>query len=824
MAADPTYPDQYPAGERKGGSRSCLGMAAWGVAGLVVLAILLAAAGGFWLRSRLTASLPRTTGEVRAGGLGAAVQIDRDALGVPTVAAASRLDAALALGFLHAQERFFQMDLMRRSAAGELAELVGPAALPTDRDHRVHRGRALAESCLLRASPQERALVAAYTRGVNAGLAALAGPPPEYLLLRTAPAPWREADSYLAVLAMFFNLNDSHATTEAMLGDLQARLPRPLYEFIEPIGTEWDAPLAGAAYTTPPIPGPDVLDLRQGPVPPAPRRPPRAADLDAAQSFAAATGSNNWAVSGAHTADGGALLANDMHLGLSLPNVWYRAVLRWRDAGGAQRQLAGVTLPGTPGVAVGSNGHVAWGFTNSYGDWTDLIDLELDPKDPDVYMTPAGPRHFLHQHERIAVKGRPDQDLDVLATIWGPVIERTVGHRRALAWTAHHPEALNLSLAALEDATTVAQAIEAAHGAGIPPQNFTVVDDHGHIGWTIIGKIPRRVGFDGRTPTSWADGRHSWNGWVSSAEVPQVVDPPSGRIWTANARTMDGQPLALLGNSGYDLGARAQQIRDDLLRLEGATPRDLLAIQLDDRAVLMARWRTLLLGVLTPQAVQADPHRATLRRVVGGDWDGRASIASVGYRAVRAFRGQVALHTFASLTGLGSGERGAQALRLSKQFEGPLWRLVSERPPHLLARRYATWDAALLAAADATIAQAGAKGLDGHPWGERNALAMRHPLSRVLPFLSGVLDVPAHWMPGDTDMPRVQGPSFGASERLVVSPGREAQGLFEMPGGESGHFLSPHYRDGEAAWERGLPTPLLPGATVATLRLVPPGR
>ena len=849
---------------------------------LLAVAVLLLACA-LWLGWRLRASLPQLTGERAVAGLRAPVEIERDARGLPTVRAANRLDAAAALGFLHGQERFFQMDLQRRTAAGELAELLGSRLVPVDRDHRLHRFRAVAEGSLLRAGPQERALVAAYTRGVNAGLTSLGDVPPEYLLLRAAPSPWRPADCYLTVLAMFFTLNDSHASRQARLGELQARLARPLFEFLEPVGTELDAPLIGPAFATPPIPGPEVLDLRRPRALPRaaavhhlaeadlvaraagtprgaePRRLPGAATAAAdfgegAAALLAASagadsdplglaGSNNWAVSGAHTADGRALLANDMHLGLSVPNIWYWAALRWPGPDGAERQITGVTLPGTPGVAVGSNGHVAWGLTNSYGDFADLIDLESDASDPDVYRTPSGLRHLIHRHERIRVHGGQDEELEVLETIWGPVIDPgDTGSpgpprpRRALAWTAHDPEAVNLGLFALEEARTLDQAIEIAHAAGIPPQNLIAADERGRIGWTIIGKVPRRVGFDGRTPSSWAAGSHRWEGWLTSAEVPRLLDPPSGRIWTANARTVDGPQLARLGDAGYDLGARARQIRDDLMRLERATARDMLAIQLDDRAVLLERWRRLLLATLKPAAVRDDPRRDALQRLVALAWTGHAGTGSAAYRAVREFRGTFEQQVFASLSGLGPGADGALSVRPSKQFEGPLWRLVEERPPHLLAPPYRSWDEPLLAAADALLASYGSTSpgtagkpaapgeLARHPWGERNTVTIRHPLSRAVPLLGRWLDMPARPLPGDRDMPRVQGPTFGASERLVVSPGHEEQGFFHMPAGESGHPLSPHYRDGESAWERGEPMPFLPGPATTRLRLLPLGR
>ncbi len=789
---------------------------------LAVLIVLVLLAAGIWIHGRLTASLPQLDGEARIPGMSAAVEVERDDLGVPTIHAANRLDAARALGFLHAQDRYFQMDLLRRQAAGELAEIIGPAVVKVDRRHRVHRFREEARAILAASSPEERALLDAYAGGVNAGLSSLGGKPFEYLLLRVDPAPWRPEDSILAVYAMFFELNDDRGHRESDLGILRDTLPAPMFDLLAAPGTEWDAPLVGPAFATPPIPGPEVFDLHKRPAPPKSAALPTRLPVD---DLAAAVGSNNWAVAGPHTADGHALLANDMHLGIRVPNTWYRASMVRPDGRGGTLRITGVTLPGTPTMAVGSNGHVAWGFTNSYGDWTDLVELEVDPKDPEVYRTPQGPRRFTTGKERIRVKGGADDVLEVKETIWGPVIDKDhLGRPRALAWTAHHPEAVNLQTDQLQTAGTLEEAMAIANRSGIPPQNFTVADETGRVGWTIIGRIPRRVGFDGRTPTSWADGTRRWDGWLSPQEYPRVVNPPSGRIWTANARVGDGDLLAKLGNGGYDFGARARQVRDDLMKLERATPTDLLGVQLDDRALFLERWRDLLLKELTPAAIQGHPRRAELRRVVETGWTGRASVDSAGYRNVRAFRAFVEDAVFTSLSGQGNVPE-EERFQPPTQFEGALWKIVTERPANLLDPRFATWDEAMLAAADAMIKSFEGQGahLADRTWGERNTTHLQHPLSLAVPALGRWLDVPSRQLPGDQNMPRVQGPTFGASERMVVSPGHEETGLFEMPVGESGHPLSPYYQAMERTWEEGKPAPFLPGPAVHRLRLLPAG-
>jgi penicillin amidase len=801
--------------------------------GLGVVLALVAIGGGLWLHAQLRASLPRLAGDLVLPGLDAPARVERDALGVPVIRGTSRLDVARATGFVHAQERFFQMDLLRRRAAGELSELVGEVALEVDREVRVFRLRAVARRATEALGSDERRLLTGYTEGVNAGLRALDAHPFEYLLLRAEPRPWQPEDSLLCALAMYLTLQSQLPGLESTLELMHDLLPSELVAFLAPRGTEWDAPLEGEPFAQPEIPGPEVLDLRQ--------EPPRAVargERDAPVAFdplrlagaeeAAVFGSNNWAVAGTHTAHGGALLANDMHLGHAVPNIWYRASLVLPGADGEQR-VSGVMLPGVPFVVVGSNGHVAWGFTNSQGDWADLVVLEPDPLDPEAYLTPEGPRRLERATETIHVKGGPDDTLEVLSTIWGPVVDEDHrGRRRALAWVPLLEGGLNAAHVRMEGARSLDEALALAAAVGIPHQNFVCADASGRIGWTIMGRIPRRVGFDGRRPTSWADGSRRWDGWLRPEEYPRVVDPPVGRIWTANARVVSGDALAIVGFGGYDLGARARQIRDDLLALERATEADMLRVQLDDRALFLERWRALLLEVLAPEVTTKDPRRAEARRHLEA-WGGRASVDSVGYRLVRTFRTRMARAVFDPLLApcREADERldykGRRPDRGVRQWEGPLWALVTERPLHLLDPGFESWEALLLASLDEVLDELTNDGaaLADRTWGDHNTVPFRHPLSAAVPALGRWLDMPRRALPGDGNMPRVQYTFAGASERLAVSPGREENGYFHMPCGQSGHPLSPHYGDGHDAWAQGEPTPFLPGPAVHVLTLRP---
>jgi penicillin amidase len=790
---------------------------------LVIVAFLGLLGAGWWTHRQVAASLAQLDGEVAVAGLTGPAKIERDNRGIPTIQADRRDDVAFALGFVHAQERYFQMDLLRRNSAGELAELIGPALVENDRKVRIHRFRDVARRLLAKANTEEQRTIVRYTAGVNAGLSALGAKPFEYLLMGIEPARWQPEDCALVMFSMYLDLQGEDYRDEATIGLLYDTLPKELAEFLAPRGTEWDAPIHGESFEAPPIPGPEIIDTRKAAAYTVSRLLPRGALPPEGHVH---LGSNNWAVSGKRTADGRAMVADDMHLGIRVPHIWYRASLVWNDQAepAKERRITGVTLPGTPGVIVGSNGHVAWGFTNSEGDWVDVVLVDVDPNDKNKYLTPDGPREFEHNEEIIHIANAPDEKLDVVSTIWGPVMDHDHKDRpRVERWVAHDPDGVNMGLLKIENAETLEDALRLANLSGSPAQNFVAADNQGRIAWTIMGRVPKRVGFDGRLPSSWADGAHRWDGYLQPEDYPKVIEPEDGQLWTANGRVVSGDMLVTLGDGGYDLGARAQQIRDDLRALDKMTEADMLRIQLDDRAVFLERWQKLLMDVLSAEAVENHPQRAELRRYVD-HWGGHAAIDSVGFRAVRTFRRRLLAQLSDVLV--------APCKKIDKDFslvkldrtEGPLWRLVSERPEHLIDPRFKTWDELLVAAADDVITDATKNGgkLSDYTWGAYNTTRIQHPLSMALPALSTWLDMPAQPLPGDSEnMPRIQAPSMGASQRMAVSPGHEADAYLHMPCGQSGHPLSPHYRDEHANWADGKAEPFLPGETVHTLTLKP---
>ena len=629
-------------------------------------------------------------------------------------------------------------------------------------------------------------------------------------MLRQRPEPWRPEDSILAAYAMSLDLQRSDLDDELGVYAKARMLPPALARFLDPGGDGWDAPLAGDSITPPPVPPPDSLgDFEPGPAGgPSFENP----FLSALRTDALRAGSNNFAVAGSRTASGSALVANDMHLGLGLPHIWFRAALTVPDASGRDRTTSGVTLPGTPLIVVGSNGDVAWGFTNSYGDYADLVRLVMEPGMTNLVQTDTGTVELVTIHETIHVAGGDSVGLDIVQSPWGPVMwEDGRGDRYAVQWAAHRAEATNLGLLDLEGARDLDEAFAIANSSGLPAQNFVAGDRSGRVGWTIAGRIPRRDGRDGQQPVDSTDPDALWRGFLAPEEIPRIVDPADGLIWTANNRVVDGEALRLIGDGGYASGARAQQIRDGLRALAApATPEDLLAIQLDDRALFLSRWRRLLLDLLDDDALAEHPARAEARQRLEA-WTGRASTDSPSYGLAKRFREEVGSRVAASLL---------EAPRLvyddvASLSEASLWRLASERPPALLPADADSWREVLLDAADDAIAAT------PEAWGDENTAEIEHPLADALPLLGRWLRMPADPLDGDAWTPRVAAPSFGASERMVVSPGREAEGILHMPGGQSGHPMSPYWGAGHDAWVEGRPLPFLPGRPRWTLRLVP---
>ncbi|MGH8273508.1 MAG: penicillin acylase family protein [Gammaproteobacteria bacterium] len=788
------------------------------VVSLALIALVLAAGLAAWLLMR--GSLPQTSGAVRLPGLAAAVTVTRDAQGVPTIRAGNELDAWRVLGYLEAQDRFVQMDLSRRFAGGDLAALVGRAAVPLDRKHRLFRLQAEAKRIYEQASPGDRARLEIFALGVNEGLHALDVRPWPYLLLRASPRKWRPSDSVLVIYAMAFMLEDPEDRRGRSLAALKALYPPAVVKFLMAPDQHWAAPMRGTLPKLPPIPGSSAINLAT--------LPPSATSASLPVASTAPPGSNNFVVSGRYTKSGLPLLANDMHLPLGIPPTWYRARLIFpaQKAPHHKVTLAGVFLPGVPALVAGTNGHIAWGLTNNYGDWVDLVSVPTHGNPP-VYATPSGTAHIVVRREKIRVHGAKPVMFTARYTKWGPVIGKVAdGALLAAHWSLVQPGGINLNFMHLGAVKTVKGALVLAARSGIPPQNLLVADDAGHIGWTTVGRIPERLaGCDYRVPQSWAKGSCGWSGWLPADQYPKIVDPDYGYLATANNRVDASAAGDVLGDGGYADGARAHQIAVDLARLpeQGKiTPRKLLGVQLDDRADFLARWQALILKVLRPSTLEYHPRRRAFREAVA-HWGAHAAVNSVGYRLIRAFRLAVAQKAFAPIAARLRTRFPNAQLPFHSQEEGPLWRLVTARPSNWLNARYATWNSLFINSIDEIINKFWKKSSDlsQATWGRRNTVSLKNPFGRALGFLGAWMNRPTLELPGDSHMPRVQAPAFGASMRLVTPPASSSTAILELPGGESENPLSPWYQTGFMAWAQGKPTPLVPGKTKKTLRFSP---
>jgi penicillin amidase len=771
-------------------------------AGLMVAALLLAV-----LYFTLRASRPLLNGVRRVPGLGAEVLIRRDVAGVPAISGAQRADVALGLGLVHAQERFFQMDLCRRAAAGELAEILGPRFIGADRSARLHQFRRRAHTVMAGIDADERQILEAYCRGVNEGLRNLRGRPYEYWLTRSKPAAWQLEDTALIVFYMYGLLQDADGDRQFNQHLQYQAMPAIVADFLSPQGhCEWEAPMSGEPEPDPPIPAAHIFDLRRE----KPLRHLAAAPLAAGSR----NGSNAWAIDRYASGTGRAIVANDMHLDFAFPAPFFRACMKVGDT--RTGMLCGMTLPGFPFLIAGSNGAVAWGLANGAAHCVDLVRLDQSGLSRNEYRTPRGIKKLVTETELIRVRGAAPSELQVHSTPWGPIVrEARDGTRFCQLWVAHFPQAVNFSWTRLETAGSAAEALDAANGLGVPALGITVADKAGEVGWTLAGPLPQRVA--GRLPLVSSQIESGWEGWLKGSEYPRVSSPAIRRVWSANARPLAPPKLpACLKDGSFVLGARAAQIRDRISATAVADEQAMLRIQLDDHAALLARWHTLLLEVLASSTDSSGARWQELGVLLAA-WDGRASAESAAYSFIRRFRAateQRVFEPFISIVARSQGRFNFDST--TEHAEGSLWRLVTERPLHLLAPWFGSWEQLLISAVEETMNVASAQ-----TWGCENQLAMRHPLSADFRLVRMLIDARAAPLSGDLNVPLAQTAGHGPVFRLVVSPGHERDAILHMPGGQAAHPLAPYFFAGHDAWLRGRPTPLLPGSPRYVLSLLP---
>jgi penicillin amidase len=582
---------------------------------IVVLAALPALAGGyFWYRA---ASQPQIAGTLKAGGAGAPLDIVRDAEGVPHIYAASPHDAYFGLGFAHAQDRLWQMELNRRVAAGRTAEILGAGALDTDRFLRSLGVRRNAEAILANVSPDTRDALEAYAQGVNSYLAQRKNPlPPEFLISGAPPPePWQPADSIAWQTMIAWDLG-ANWSQELLRMRLSQRLTLDqINQFLPPY--PGDAVLQTQDYTKLYR---ELSGTTERLAAVAKAAPP---------SYVDGMGSNNWVLSGSLTTTGKPLLANDPHLGLAAPGLWYFAHM---SAPGLN--VIGVTLPGIPGVVLGRTDRIAWGFTNTAPDVQDLYIERINPAAANQYQTPQGWAEFKTRKETIKVKGQPDVTLEVRETRHGPVISGALpiiekagldAHKYvvAFAWTALRPDDMTVQAGIkLNRAANWQEFLAAARDFGSPQQNMVYADVLGNIGFVAPARVPIRKpenDLHGLAPAPGWDSRYDWDGFIPFEDLPRQFNPASHRIATANEKIV-GPHYPHFLTSEWHLPYRARRIASLLDAKAAHDMKSMAAIQ-RDHVSLAAREALPVLLKTVPRSERAKSALEGLAK-----WDGAMAV------------------------------------------------------------------------------------------------------------------------------------------------------------------------------------------------------
>jgi penicillin amidase len=764
---------------------------------LMVVLVAVALSGVLWLRT----SLPQVNGTVTVAGLESPVEVVRDAHAVPHIFAGSSEDAYFALGYVHAQDRLWQMEFMRRLGAGRLAEVLGESAVGTDRFFRTLGLSRLAEAIAETLSPDVRAAFGAYAAGVNAWLAMRSGAlPPEFILLRFEPEPWRPADSLIWSRLMALRLGrnwQSELTRARIAEELEKKGLAP-----EMLNELWPADPPGAPITL------GHATLNAGPMLHATRK-----ELPA--EFLSDGASNGWILHGRRTETGKPILANDPHLRFGAPVLWYLARI---EAPGLT--VTGATVPGMPLTVLGHNEQIAWGITNAGGDVADLFVETVDPQGPGRYLTPDGPRPFTTREEVIRVKGGEAITMTVRNTRHGPVISDVAENAAEVAGDMH---VLALATPALRTDDRTIEALFAINRARgwedflavtadfhTPHQNLFYAARDGDIGFVSAGRIPVRKAGDGRMPVPGADGVHDWEGFIPFEMLPRAHNPPSGRIVNANNNVVDDNYPFLIAHDWAE-SFRAERIVETLDAKKVHSLPDTEGLQND---ILSTAARQLL-----PLMLQVTPGDDRGRRAVEmlSRWDFAMRRDRPEPLIYTAWRRQLAR----ALAEDELGETFAEYWNLKDSRRALFIGAVLTRDQHwcddvATPGKKETCEARLALALDWALDDIEADqgpGLDAWRWGAAHRATFNHQVLTRVRGVKWLTDLSIESDGGDHTVNRGEtrgGTSDrpythfdGAGLRTIYDLADLDNSRFITATGQSGNFLSPHYRDLLEPWRDG---------------------
>jgi penicillin G amidase len=775
----------------------------WLLAAIVVALLGAVAYAYFVARS----ALPQLDGKLQIKGLSAPVSVTRDPHGVPAIEAANLDDLFFAQAYVTAQDRLWQMDVMRRFASGELSEILGKDLLKLDREQRILGLRAAAKKNIDMATPRDRAFFEDYARGVNAFISTHADRLPiEFRILHYAPKPWSPEDSIVIANQMVKDLNYEyfydalhHEKILAKLGpDLTADLyvnrswhDRPPTVMREDLSDSQTANSDSDDDDDDDDDGPDTSITRTFPAS-LPESLPEGLPVN---------GSNDWVVSGAHTVTGKPLLSNDMHLGHQMPNLWYEAHLH-----AANLDVAGVTLPGMPYVIVGHNQRIAWGFTNVGPTVTDVFIENFNAQG--AYQTPTGWIQPEHRSETIHVKDKPDVTVDVKITRHGPIITDLVpGETRPLAlrWTLY--DGLHIPFFDVNRAQNWQDFCHAFSLLDAPGQNVVYADVDGNIGYHTTGKVPVRAAGDGSLPVSGADNAHEWTSYIPFDKLPNVYNPPSGVIATANGRiTPDNYPNSI--SMEWEAPWRTARIYHVLESGRQFTPADMLALQTDIQSEpdLFAAERLVYAVDHASKPAARVKQAADLMR----SWDGRMLAASaaptIAEASIRELRRLLLEPKLGGIPTDSKADTGALSWQTYSWDMRSVWleNILLHRPKRWLPEKYPNYDELLAAAVEAAVNSPGApQDLSSWHWGAYNAVEIQHPILGKIPLINRWSGPGVKEQSGSGYTVKAVTRNHGPSERFTANLADLDQSTLNVVTGQGGNFLSPHYMDQWKAWYEG---------------------
>lgn len=791
---------------------------------LVLVAII---AVIWWLYWIARSPLPQLDGSVAVPGLSAKVRVIRDGHGVPTIEASTLEDLFFAQGYVTAQDRLWQMDMMRRAAAGELSEVIGDATLKMDREQRILGLRPAAESAEKNIPAKDLPYFDAYARGVNAFLESHRDRLSlEFRLMKYQPRPWTVTDSLLVGARMVQDLNHYSnppaLTREKILAKLGPELTADLY-----VNSSWrDRPPTEARRIDdePAAKSTDDDDDEDEEVQPEgsgklissedSTQPHMAHAFSSQEAYSFRPGSNDWVVSGQHTVSGKPLLSNDMHLDHQMPNLWFAAHLK-----SGNFDVAGVTLPGVPFVIVGHNQRIGWGFTNVGPTVEDDFIEEFNPQGQ--YKTPAGWVDAQHRPETIHVKGNPDVTFDVITTRHGPIVtELLPGETRkiALRWTLQDGE--GLVFFDVNTAQNWDEFRKAFSNFVAPGQNVMYGDIDGHIGYQATGRVPIRAAGDGSLPVNGSDDAHEWKGWIPFDEMPRVYDPPGGILATANGRIAPNDYKYSISTE-WDAPWRTDRIYRVLESGKKFAPADMLALQMDVSSTY-DRFCADKFVYAVDHAANASS-RAKQAAEILRDWDGRMSADSAAPTIETKARQELVRLLLEPK--LGAAQDGAKLGTLSWSSYhwamSSVWleSVLTKQPARWLPPGYSDYESLLTAAVENSVqtakvvlnnsASSSSKvslapaDLNQWTWGKNYPVDINHLVLSQLPLIGRFTGPGLHPLSGNNYTVKAVGREFGPSERLTWNFANFDESTLNLVTGESGIFLSPYYMDQWTAWYGG---------------------